>query len=166
MNIDFFNTECKENIQNNLSFGICDKQDGTKAYTDINNKKDWIAIVENKKNKNIIFTPINNCIIILKRGSNDRESTCDGMLTFENGIYLVELKEQRTGGWIPDAIGQLENSIKLLKKATNINSITYKKAYACNKRHPNFQVLDIERKRRFYKETGFRIDVQTKIKIN
>ena len=165
MIIDFFNTECNEPVQNNSFFGICDNQHGTKAYTDIENENTWVAMVENTNKLDTVFTPIDNCIVILKDGTNDKESTCDGMLTFRNSIYLVELKEQRTGGWLPDAIGQLENTIKLIEKAHNINDIRFKKAYACNKKHPHFHVIDVERKRRFYTDTGFRIDAQAKIFI-
>jgi len=35
------------------------------------------------------------------------------MLTFAESLYLVELKKQGTGGWISDAKGQLENTIKI-----------------------------------------------------
>ncbi len=165
MNVDFFNTECRESVRNNSVFGICDNHDGTRAYTDIGNNSTWVAKVENCNKLDTVFTPIDNCIIILKNGTNDQESTCDGMLTFRNSIYLVELKEQRTGGWLTDAIGQLENTIKLLKGANNIDHIIYKKAYACNKKHPKFHVIDVERKRKFYNETGFRIDAQASILI-
>ena len=165
MSIDFLNTECKESVRNNSVYGICDNQDGTKAYTNIANESSWVATVENTNQLETVFTPIDNCIIIMKNGTKDEESTCDGMLTFRNSIYLIELKEQRTGGWLPDAIGQLENTIKLIEKANNIDDITFKKAYACNKKHPNFQVIDVERKRRFFDETGFRIDAQAKIVV-
>ncbi len=35
----------------------------------------------------------------------------------------------------------------------------------CNKKHPNFQVIDVESKKKFFDSTGFRIDAQTKIEI-
>lgn len=165
MSIDFFNTECKESVRNNATFGICDKQDETKAYTDIENENIWVAKVKNINRIDIVFTPIDNCMNILKGGTNDKESTCDGMLTFENSIYFVELKVQRTGGWLPDAIDQLKNTINLLKAYNNLEKIRYKKAYACNKKHPSFYVIDVERKKRFFDETGFRIHVEAKILI-
>ena len=107
MSIDFFNTECKEPVRNDIAFGICDNQDGTRAYTDIENRNTWVAEVENTNKLDTFFTPIDNCIIVLKSDTYDQESTCDGMLTFRNSIYLVELKIQRTGGWLPGAIKQL-----------------------------------------------------------
>ncbi len=35
MIINFFNTNCKESAKKEKLFGICDDQNGTKAYTDI-----------------------------------------------------------------------------------------------------------------------------------
>ncbi len=163
--INFFNNNCNEASISNKEFGICDDQNGTKAYTDNTNSKKWIATIKNDKRKKIVFTAIDNCIIILKEETSDKESTCDGMLTFENSLFLVELKVQRQGGWLPRAISQLENTIKLIKKHNDISKIKYKKAYACNKIHPRFQIMASEQMKRFFDKTGFRIDVQAEIKI-
>ena len=38
MIVNFFETGCKEPAKTDDLFGICDDQDGTKAYTDINDK--------------------------------------------------------------------------------------------------------------------------------
>ncbi|MEI6410544.1 MAG: hypothetical protein WCR52_14235 [Bacteroidota bacterium] len=147
-------------------FGICDDQNATKAYTDGIDDRKWIATVINTYEIEISFTPIDNCIIILKTGTLDKESTCDGMLTFNDSIYLVELKKQKTGGWLPDAKRQLENTIELLNANHNIDNIRFKKAYACNKKHPNFTVIDSEERKAFFQRTnGFRIDAQSKIVI-
>ncbi len=166
MSVDFFNTTCKEAEINNTTFGICDNQDGTKAFTDIENKEKWIASVSNKNGITIAFTPIDNCLQIFKPKTNDLESTCDGMLTFTDNIYLVELKRQRTSGWIPDAIGQLKNTIKLITESQDISHIKYKKAYACNKKHPSFKAIDNELSKKFFTETnGFRLDINSEINI-
>jgi hypothetical protein len=85
------------------------------------------------------------------------------MLTFADTIYLVELKKQMTGGWIPDALAQLENTIRLLNATEQLKQFRFKKAFACNKKHPNFTVIDNELNKRFFKDYGFRIDVQTEI---
>ena len=65
MSLDFFNNECKENSRNDRNFGLCDKQNGDRAYSDNSNPDDWIAIVKNNF-KEITFTPIDNCILLLK----------------------------------------------------------------------------------------------------
>ena len=166
MRINFFNTDCKEAFRTEVLFGICDDQNGKAAYTDISNPDNWIAKVINDKNVQVAFTAIDNCIKILKKGTKDQESTCDGMLTFDNSIYLIELKVQRTGGWISEAILQLENTIKLLQTNHSLNEFKYKKAIACNRKHPNFRTMDNEFMKRFFQKTnGFRIDIQAEIKI-
>lgn len=164
MSLDFFDNKCKEKSRKDKVFGLCDKQDGDKAYSDDSNPDDWVAIVRNT-DKEITFTPIDNCIIILKENTKDKESTCDGMLTFENSIYLVELKVRGTGGWLPEAINQLKNTIKLIRANQDIN-YRYKKAFACNRKHPSFTTIDNELSKRFFEETdGFRIDAQAEIII-
>lgn len=166
MRINFLNPQCQEPFSAELCFGICDNQDGLKAYTSISETDDWIAKVVNKNANKITFTAIDHCIIALKAGTNDNESTCDGMLTFEKSLFLVELKKQNKGGWISEAVLQLENTIKLLKSNHNLSEIRYKKAYACNKKHPNFRTINHEVKKRFFQQTdGFRLDIQTEIVI-
>jgi hypothetical protein len=166
MNTNFFETVCKEPFKNDKLFGICDDQNSTKAYTNILDKSKWIAKVINDGQINISFTAIDYCIIVLKEGSKDKESSCDGMLTFTDSLYLVELKKQGTGGWLPEAKGQLENTIKLLRANHNLDEFKYKKAFACNRKHPNFTVIEAAERKSFFERTkGFRIDAQAEIII-
>lgn len=164
MNVDFFETECKEIARTDDTFGICDDDNGEKAYTTIEDRNKWIAIVKNNTQKNVSFTAIDNCIEVFKKGTSNQESTCDGMLTFEETIYLIELKNQKSN-WMNKAIQQLENTIKLILKHHDLTDFKYKKAFACNKNHPRFATIDHERNKRFFKEYGFRIDVQATITI-
>lgn len=166
MKINFFEHDCKENSRADSCFGICDDQNGKKAYTDVGNKDNWIAHVTNNQRLEVIFTPIDNCIGILKENTQDQESTCDEMLVFSKNLYLVELKKQRTGGWLPDAKKQLESTINCLKKCHDLRTFTGKKAYACNKKHPYFTVIGNAEQRAFFKKTGFRLDAQTKINLS
>jgi hypothetical protein len=165
MNIDFFETCCKEPPRRDRQFGICDDQNGTKAYTDTADSSKWIAKITNNNEIHISFTPIDNCTIILKEGTNDKESTCDGMLTFKKSLYLVELKNQGAGGWITKAKEQLENTIRLILKHNDISEFRYKKAFACNKRHPKFHTIDSSTSKSFFQKTGFRLDVRAEIII-
>ena len=88
------------------------------------------------------------------------------MLTFTQSLYLVELKKQGVGGWISKAKEQLENTIKLLLESNDLSNFRYKKAFACNKKHPNFTVIDTAERKLFFKRTnGFRLDVQAEIVI-
>ena len=168
MSVDFFSATCKEPVQTSELFGICDDQDGTKAYTDIQDIYKWIATVKNKNQVEVTFIAIDHCITLLREGTNDMESTCDGMLTFEDHLYLVELKKQRKGGWLSEAKGQLENTIHLLSEHQSpvLDGIRYKKAFVCNRKHPSFNTIDNELSKRFFKESnGFRLDAQAEIVI-
>lgn len=163
--INFSEPTCREQPRTDNIFGICDDQDNTKAYSDTMDNNKWIATVRNYNNVQVLFTAIDNCTIILKPGTKDKESTCDGMLTFNNYIYLVELKKQGTGGWLPDAIGQLENTMRLMYATPFLKTFKYKKAFACNRKHPNFTVIGSELNKRMFREYGFRIDAQADIVI-
>ena len=166
MSVIFFDTECTESSRKEKQFGICDDQNGTKAFTDAADSSKWIAKVRNENEIDISFTAIDNCIIAHKEGTKERESSCDGMLTFNQSLYLVELKKQGTGGWITDAKKQLENTIRLISENHDLSSFRYKKVFACNRKHPNFTVIDKTEKKLFFKRTkGFRIDVQAEILI-
>lgn len=166
MTVDYFETKCKESSRKEKLFGICDDEDGKKAYSDGMDEAKWIAKIVNDGEQEISFTAIDNCIITLKDGTKNKESSCDGMLTFPQNLYLVELKNRGTGSWITDAKKQLENTIKLIAASHDLSRIRYKKAYACNKRHPNFTVIDAaERKSFFHRTNGFRFDAQAEIVI-
>ena len=166
MSVNFLKTDCKELSRIDDLFGICDNQNNTAAYTDVDNPSKWIAKVINEKNIEVSFTAIDNCIVIFKEGTKDKESSCDGMITFENSIYLVELKDKNIGGWIPEAVGQLENTIKLILANHTLTEFKHKKAFACNRKHPYFKTMENEFCKRFFQRTnGFRIDVQSEIKI-
>jgi hypothetical protein len=90
MSINFFDEKYQETPRKDKLFGICDDENGTPAYTDVSNRAKWIAEVINEDNKSIIFTPIDNCIIIYKSGTPDKESTCDGMLAFTHSLFLLD----------------------------------------------------------------------------
>lgn len=167
MSVNFFETECQEPSKTDEIIGICDDQTGKKAYTNTTDSSKWVAVIKNSDKLAVSFTAIDNCIIILKEGTKDKESTCDGMITFKDSLFLIELKKQGTGGWISDAIKQLENTIKLLIANHNrdLQRIKYKKAFACNKKHPRFRSIDNEQNKRFYRTHGFRLDVQAEIVI-
>ncbi len=164
MKTNFFETDCKEIARTNALFGICDDKNTEKAYTDVDDSNKWIAIVKNDRQKPVSFTAIDNCINVFKEGTKEQESTCDGMLVFEETLYLVELKDQKAK-WQPKAIQQLENTIQLILNNHNLDEFKYKKAFACNKNHPKFAVINNEQNKRFFKEYGFRLDVQAKIII-
>lgn len=164
MRVDFFNNTCIEGIRKDKQFGICDEQNGTKAYTDKDNQEKWIASVNNESSKEVTFTAIDNCMKITKPGSKKLESTCDGMLSFDQGVYFVELKDQQKY-WIPQAKSQLKNTIRLFLENHPDCKKKFRKAFACNKKHPSYRVIESEEQKRFFAQFGFRFDINAIIKV-
>lgn len=162
MNLNFFRQDCQYPPISDRLFGLCDKQDGTKAYPDTINQETWIARVKNENCFRIVFTAIDKCVL----GDDEYEGRgrCDGMLTAETHLYLVELKHQRTA-WLEDAIDQLDSTIQLLMENHDISQYKKRKAFASNRKRRRFVVIDNEFNKAFYKRTTFRIDTQAEILI-
>lgn len=161
----FFSAACQESPRTDTRFGLRDDRPGQRAYTDVGNQDQWIATVQNDGRRAVTFTAIDNCVIINKPNTNNRESLCDGMLTFGDSLYLIELKVQAQGGGLATAKKQLENTIRRMSAMHDLSAFRYKKAFVCNKKHPKFQIVVHEEQRRLYQTTGFRFDVQATINI-
>lgn len=160
MSLNFLENNCRENARKDLLFGLCDDQDGKKAYSNVDAPAKWIATVKNENAVELVFTPIDKCII------QDYEYTgrgrCDGMLTSSEHLFFVELKNEAKG-WITDAIEQLESTIEFFKENHDINAFRHKKAFACNKKHRHFQEIDNETNLAFFRKHKVRIDLQAEI---
>ncbi len=163
MATNFSEAECSEQARTDRLYGLCDDQDGTKAYSDTAHPDNWIATVINEQQISVVFTAIDNCVPILNEGGT-QASRCDGMLTYRDTIYLVELKDQGKG-WIPRAVGQLRATIGIFVQTPESANYRYRKAFACNKRHPHFQSIDNEDNKKLFRECGFRLDIQAEIII-
>ena len=171
MSVNFFQTECQEPPIIAPSFGICDEKEDNKseinknkkAYTNIQDINTWIATVENPEMVSITFTAIDNCIEIL-RGDGSLERRCDCMLTYPDNIVFVELKEVEKS-WISDAVEQLETTIQHFTLNHDIHVYRHKRAFACNKKHPKFHVIEPSTKRRFFDTYRVRLNIQGVIKI-
>ena len=155
--MDFFNTACQSGPFKQDRFGLCDDQNATPAYVDTTTPTKWVATVENPARKEVIFTAIDKCV--LQDGDESGRGRCDGMLTTENLLYLVELKDQEPP-WRQHAIDQLESSIKFLLAHHDVSRFRHKKAFACNKRRQVFATVDNNLQLQFRRDYGFRIDVQ------
>jgi len=163
MIVNFFDTGCQEQVSEHL-FGICDDQNSSKAYTDVNDIARWIVVVENGAAIQITFTAIDHCIS-LYRENGDMESRCDGMLTYIDNIIFVELKEVRTSGWIPGGVEQLRHTITLFKNSHNLLEIKKRRAFLVNKKRPDFQYGHKALMAQFKNETGARLIIHGIIKI-
>lgn len=153
--IDFFVDDHSEPTREDLRFGLCDDGNQEPAYSNVDSPKTWQATVENEQKLPVQFRSIDKRIKIHnERG--DEESTCDGMLLFLEQIYLVELKCQQKN-WQQKAIKQLMNTIKLIKQhnAEKLEQFTNKKAFACNRKHPNFAVIETATKKNFVMKDSF-----------
>lgn len=159
MSLDFFQSSCQESTNETL-FGLCDDQDGLRAYTNTDDPDKWVATVKNDRNLWLIFTAIDNCI--MKSDEYPNTHRCDGMLASDEHLFFVELKDKRDG-WIEEAVAQLESTIRLFVETHGLPPQRHRKAFACNKAHPHFFVFDNERNRKFFSTYGFRLDVQAEI---
>jgi hypothetical protein len=165
MSLDFFRADCQYPPIALNTFGLCDCQDGTKAFpdTDVANRDSkWIAEVINVNNLQIVFTAIDKCV--LQDYQFNGRGRCDGMLTTTIHLYLVELKNQEPP-WQTNAIDQLDSTIQFLTDNHDISQYKKRKVFACNKKRDKFVVIENEFNKAFYKRTTFRIDIQAEIVV-
>ena len=167
MKVDFFKASC-QTITQTTTFGICDDDDKnikTPAYINTDDESQWIAVVINKAAKEITFTAIDNCIDMIREDGN-MEKRCDGMLTCEDSLILVELKD-KAAHWQSTGIEQIESTlIRLIENnETFYYSFKRRKAYVANKRHPQFQVVENSVMRRFSTQYKIWLDLRGTIEI-
>jgi len=167
MSINFFDANCQSQT-NQYKFGLCDdpNKDKDPAYIDTDDCSKWIAIVENNQKIEVIFTAIDNCIEIL-RSDGTMENRCDGMLTYNNHLIFVELKEKNyRNNWVVKGEKQLKNTINVFIANHDLEIYKSKKAYIANNKKPNFQSSQMERMDKFKDEIGFRLIIQNTIEIS
>lgn len=165
MKIDFLSNSFKETERTDTTFGVCDDQNGEKAYSDSTDPTKWIATVSNPLAASIAFTPIDKCLI--KDTELPGVGRCDGMLTSSQHLFFIELKDQRSD-WKNDAIKQLEDTVILFNSnhtEEERRQFKHKKAFACNKARRKFQEIDNEENLRFFRTYGVRLDIQARIII-
>ena len=162
MSINFLDGRCQAPSLRAVRFGLCDRQDGKAAYLDTANEESWVAAVENRQALELTFTAIDKCL--LADTDEPGRGRCDAMLTSARHLYFVELKDQ-AGGWITEAVNQLESTIRFFLESHDATAFRHKKAFACNKRHGHFQEIDNERNLRFFRRYGFRLDVQATVVV-
>lgn len=159
--INFFEINCQTKI-GVAEFGIIDP-DKKPAEISLSHPEKWIAIIDNSSSKIITFTAIDDCIEILREDGN-KESRCDCMLTYDNDIDFIELKEVRSS-WISGGIDQLKTTINLFSVDNDIKKYRRRRAFLANRLHPQFQHSRKEDMQRFKDETKVRLIIYNKIKI-
>ncbi|WP_206957161.1 hypothetical protein [Trinickia acidisoli] len=160
--MNFFDNACQRGPFTDLAFGICDDENGGVAYVSMTTPSSWGATVENPREEEVTFTAIDKCVI--KDDEEPGRGRCDGMLTTSKHLYLVELKNQRSS-WRDDAVGQLTSTLRFLQESADLSGYRHKKAFACNRRHQAFGVIDNETQKAFFQEFGFRLDIQARVVI-
>lgn len=160
MSVDFFKQECLTTT-NEKRFGICDGENNAVAFTKTDNESEWIATVINNDADSIEFRAIDYCVVI-RREDGNQEKSCDCILIYPKGIVFIELKDERSG-WMERGIKQVEMTVSHFAANHDLSAFRHKKAFVANKRHPDFHVLDIELKRRFWDRYKVRINVQAEI---
>lgn len=158
--MNFFRADCQEPERYDQTFGICDDQDGSPAYTDSLDPTKWGATVVNQRELGLTFSAIDKCLL------QDHEllgvGRCEGMLHSIEHLYFVELKDQKEN-WISNAVGQLESTIRLFLMHHDPTPFRHRKAFACNRARPRFHAIDNEENLPFIQRYGFRLDVQAEI---
>lgn len=146
------------------NFGLRDDDDLNPAYIDEGIHSDWGAIVENLDSKRITFIALDACEDpMLVDGK--RKKQCDGVLSDDNKIVFVELKDRkwRRRKWVNEGDLQLRSSLDQFAPEVE-EFYDSKMAYICNKRSPDFAASQLARMEKFAEETGFVLRIQGNIK--
>jgi hypothetical protein len=159
---DFLNVECLT-ITNRQEFGICDGADHNMAFLDFDNNTAWICQVVNSQMTGIEFRAIDFCIEAVRADGN-MESNCDCMLTYPDNIVFIELKN-KVQDWREAGMKQLESTILQFASNHDLKAFRHKRAFVANRRHPNFHVIDVSDRRRFFDKYRVRLNIEAKIEI-
>ncbi len=158
MAIDFFQAKC-QSITKETVFGIYDVPPATLSFK---NSDDWHVWVDNANAKEVSHTAIDDCLGI-PRSEGER---CESMITYDDVLTFIELKDRDGGRWAGKARDQLINTIALFKRDADIAS--YKKLYGhiANKQRPYFKAGGGRLFQEFEDKTGgFVLRVSQVIKI-
>ncbi len=157
MAIDFFQTHCKSKTTEKV-FGIYDAPPATLSFED---SEKWIVWVDNSDEREITHTAIDDCLGI-PYAEGER---CDSMITYDDVLTFIELKDRDGGRWPGKARDQLINSINLFKRDADIS--IYKRFYGhiANKQRPYFKSGGKAFSQEFEDKTGFILRVSRDLKI-
>lgn len=162
--IDFFKTDCEFQTTKVIEFGIHDElHNDTPAYLVFNTEKSNMLRVLNSTEKPVNFYPIDNCVKIHKENSKNKESTCDGMLIYDNNITFVELVESHHKS-VEVCIDQIKSTIFLFQKYHSDSNFKKKNAIVSNLARPNSTIY-YERCEEFREVTGFGLSIKTVLNI-
>jgi hypothetical protein len=157
MAIDFFKATC-QSITKEMVFGIYDNPPATLVFE---NSENWHAWIENDHSKEITHIAIDGCL-----GIPDVEGErCESMLTYEDVLIFIELKDRDGNKQAGKARSQLMNTINLFKRDANIQCYGKHYGYIANKQRPNFKAGGMKFNQEFEDATGFILRVSDVITI-
>lgn len=157
MAINFFQAECQCKTKETV-FGIIDSPPSKVIFE---NPDDWHVWVDNSDAKEITHTAIDFCIGI----PPSEGERCESMITYEDVLMFIELKDRDGGRWAGKASDQLKNTIALFIKNADITVFNKHYAHIANKRRPHFKAGGKNFSQRFEDETGFVLRVSAFINI-
>ena len=157
MAIDFYQAAC-QSVTNETVFGIHDVPPATLSFA---NPDDWSVWVDNPNSKEVSHTAIDDCLGI-PRSEGER---CESMITYDDVITFIELKDRDGGRWAGKARDQLINTIVLFKREADIARYNKFYGHIANKQRPNFKAGGKIFSQQFEDETGFVLRVSGMIKI-
>lgn len=158
MAIDFFQTKCQSKT-NETVFGIYDAPPATLSFE---NSDNWNVWVDNVNAIDVTHTAIDSCL-----GIPDSEGErCESMITYDDVLTFIELKDRDGGRWAGKARDQLINTIILFKRDANIAAYTRLYGHISNKQRPHFKAGGGSFFQEFEDKTGgFVLRVSEMIKI-
>lgn len=166
MRVDFFKADCQKSL-NEKRFGLIDLEDGTPAKIELTDNGSWNATVVNNDAKQILFTAIDNCIELL-RANGEMDQRCDAMLSYEDNLFFVELKNKRES-WQADGLAQIESTINCFKEENEEYYFSFKKRKAivanAKNQFPGFHDFNLEQREYFMKTHKARIQFEAEIII-
>lgn len=157
MAINFFQAPC-QSTTNETVFGIYDAPPATLSFV---NSNDWHVWVDNENAKEIVHTAIDDCLGI----PYIEGERCESMITYDDVLMFVELKDRDGGRWAGKARDQLINTIALFKRDANIAGYRRLYGHIANKQRPHFKAGGKNFSQQFEDETGFILRVSDVIKI-
>lgn len=157
MAINFFEASCQTQTSEKV-FGIYDTPPATLSFE---NSDDWHVWVDNAGEKEITHTAIDQCLNI-PRAEGER---CESMITYDDVITFIELKDRDGGRWAGKSRDQLINTIKLFKRDADLAPYARMYGHIANKQRPNFKAGGKTFYQHFEDETGFVLRVSDVIKI-
>ena len=167
MSIDFMKNTC-QTASSRKKFGLCDNPPPAKdpAYIDEFDGAKWIAVVINEYDYDCTFTAIDNCIDVF-RPDGKMAQRCDGVLTYDDIIAFVELKQRAARGnkWVEDAEEQLKETISYFEASDGSDDYKVKKAYISTSEHPKFKETQLRRMNQFQIDTGYVLRIESRITL-